>query len=49
LVSQRGQPCPVGWVEPNSLPVELAVRYRELVAQGEDLRVLVAVGAWQWP
>jgi hypothetical protein len=31
-VQQRGQPCPVGWLEPDRLSVELAVQYRELVA-----------------
>ncbi|MFI7546052.1 hypothetical protein [Actinoplanes sp. NPDC049599] len=46
LVKQCGQPCTVGGFEPNPLPVELAVQDGELVAQGEDFRVLVAVGAW---
>jgi hypothetical protein len=31
-VQQRGQPGPVGWVEPDPLPVELALQDRELVA-----------------
>jgi hypothetical protein len=31
------------------LPAELAVQYRELMPQGEDLRVLVAVTARQQP
>jgi hypothetical protein len=48
-VQQRGQPGPVGWIEPDSLPVELALQYRELVAEGEDLRVLVLVAARQQP
>jgi hypothetical protein len=49
LVQQRGQPGPIGWVEPDPLPAELAVQYRELVAQREDLRVLVPVAARQQP
>jgi hypothetical protein len=28
---QRGQPCPVGRLEPDPLPVELALQHRELV------------------
>jgi hypothetical protein len=44
---QRGQPCPVGRLEPDPLRVELALQNRELVPQGEDLRVLVTVTAWQ--
>jgi hypothetical protein len=32
LVQQRGQPCPVGWFEPDPLPAELALQHRELVA-----------------
>jgi hypothetical protein len=31
-VQQRGQPGPIGWVEPDPLSVELAVQHRELVA-----------------
>jgi hypothetical protein len=38
-----------GWVEPDPLLAELAVQHRELVAQREDLRVLVPVAAWQQP
>jgi hypothetical protein len=45
-VQQRGQPDPVGRVEPGPLPVELALQYRQLVAYREDLGVLVAVAAW---
>jgi hypothetical protein len=48
-VEQRSQPCSVGRLEPDSLPVELAVQHRELVPQGEDLRVLVTVTARQEP
>jgi hypothetical protein len=32
MVQQRGQPCAVGWVEPDPLPVELALQHGELVA-----------------
>jgi hypothetical protein len=32
LVEQRGQPCPVGGVEPDPLPAELALQDCELVA-----------------
>jgi hypothetical protein len=49
LVQQCGQPCPIGWVESDPLSAELAVQHRELVAQREDLRVLVSVAAWQQP
>jgi hypothetical protein len=31
-VRQRGQPCPIGWLEPDTLLAELAVQHRELVA-----------------
>jgi hypothetical protein len=46
-VQQRGQPRPVGGVEPYPLPVELALQHRELMAQSQDLHVLVAVAARQ--
>jgi hypothetical protein len=49
LVQQRGQPRPVGRVEPYPLPVEVALQHRELVPEGEDLRVLVPVAAGQQP
>jgi hypothetical protein len=32
LVQQCGQPCPVGWFEPDPLFAELTLQYRELVA-----------------
>jgi hypothetical protein len=44
---QRGQPGPIGGLEPDPLFVELAVQHGELVPQGEDLRVLVPVTARQ--
>jgi hypothetical protein len=44
-VQQRGQPGPIHRLEPDLLPVELALQYRELVAQRQDLDVLVAVAA----
>jgi hypothetical protein len=31
-MQQRGNPCPVGWFEPDSLLAELALQHRELVA-----------------
>lgn len=49
LVQQRSQPGPIGRLEPDPLPVELAVEHRELVTQAEDLRVLVPVTARQQP
>jgi hypothetical protein len=36
-MQQRGQPCAVGWFEPDPLPVELALQHRELVAQDEGV------------
>jgi hypothetical protein len=30
-LQQRGQPCSLGWLEPDLLPAELALQYRELV------------------
>jgi hypothetical protein len=47
-VQQCGQPCPVGWFETDP-PVELALQHSELMAEGEDLGVLVAVAARQQP
>jgi hypothetical protein len=46
-VQQRGQPRAVDRLESNLLPVELALQHRELMAQREDLDVLVAVAAGQ--
>jgi hypothetical protein len=48
-VQQRGQPGPIDRLEPDLLPVELALQHRELVAQRQDLDVLVAVTARQQP
>jgi hypothetical protein len=31
-VQQGGQPCPIGWFEPDALFAELAVQHGELVA-----------------
>jgi hypothetical protein len=42
-VQQRGQPRPIGRCEPDLLPVEVALHHRELVAQRQDLDVLVTV------
>jgi hypothetical protein len=46
-IQQRGQPRPVGRVQPHPLPVELTLQHRELMAQGEDFRLLVPVAARQ--
>jgi hypothetical protein len=46
-VQQRCQPRPIGWFEPDPLPVELALKHRELVPQNEDLGVLVPDAARQ--
>jgi hypothetical protein len=43
-VQQRGQPRPFDRFEPDPLAVELALQHGELVAQRQDLDVLVAVG-----
>jgi hypothetical protein len=32
LVQQRGQPCPVDRLEPDPLPIELALQDRELMS-----------------
>jgi hypothetical protein len=48
-VQQGGKPGPVGLVEADPLPAELPLQYRELVAQSEDLCVLLVVGARQQP
>jgi hypothetical protein len=46
-VQQRGQPRPIDRLEPDPLPVELALQHRELVTQREDLDVLVPVATRQ--
>jgi hypothetical protein len=46
-VQQRRQTRPVGRVEPYPLPIKLTLQHRELMTQGEDLRVLVAVASRQ--
>jgi hypothetical protein len=46
-VQQCGQPRPVGRLEPHPLPVKLPLQHHELVAEGENLCVLVAVAARQ--
>jgi hypothetical protein len=48
-VQQGGQPRSIGGFEPDPMSVELALQYRELVAEGEDLCVFLAVSAWQQP
>ena len=49
LVQQRGQLGPIGRLEPDPLATELTVQHRQLMPQGEDLRVLVTVTARQQP
>jgi hypothetical protein len=44
---QRGQPRSISRREPDLLPVELTLHHRELVAQRQDLDILVAVAARQ--
>lgn len=34
---------PISRLEPDPLPTELALQHRDLIPQGQDLRVLVAV------
>jgi hypothetical protein len=46
-VRQRGQPRPIDRLEPDPLPVELTLQHRELVAQRQDLDVLIGVAAGQ--
>jgi hypothetical protein len=46
-MQQRGQPRPIDRLEPDPLHVELALHHRELVAQRQDLDVLVSVAARQ--
>ena len=48
-VKQSGQPHPIHRLEPDPLPVELALQNRELMAQRQDLDVFVAVAARQQP
>ncbi|MFD5388078.1 hypothetical protein ACFWMG_24690 [Streptomyces sp. NPDC127074] len=43
-VQQRRQERPIAWREPDLVLAELAFQYGDLVAQSEDLRVLVPVG-----
>jgi hypothetical protein len=47
LVQQRRQKRPVGWLEPGSVCSQLALQDHDLVAQGEDLNVLVVVACRQ--
>src|SRR5258705_8659163 len=42
-VQQRGQQCPVARLEPRLLSAQLALQHRDLVAQDEDLGVLVPI------
>jgi hypothetical protein len=42
-VQQRCQECPVNRGEPHFLLAQLTLQHRDLMAQGEDLRIFVAV------
>jgi hypothetical protein len=48
-VQQRREENPVGGIEPHLLPVQLPVQHHDLVAEGEDLRVLGVVAYRQQP
>jgi hypothetical protein len=48
-VQQRGQECSVGWLESDLLWAEVALQHRDLMAQREDLGVLVPITARQQP
>jgi len=45
-VQERREQGAVGGLELNPLTVELALQHGDLVAQGEDLDVLVVIAAW---
>jgi hypothetical protein len=42
---QRGQQYPIGRLEPDLLPAELALQHRELMPYRQDLGVLVVIAA----
>jgi hypothetical protein len=42
-VRQCGQERPVSWSEPHSRCAELSLQHSDLVSQGEDLKVFVAI------
>jgi hypothetical protein len=48
-LEQRGQQRPIGGLETDLLPAELALHHGELVAQGQDLCILVPITAGQQP
>jgi hypothetical protein len=48
-VQQGGQPGPVGRGEPDPVAVQASFKDHDLVPQGEDLGVLVAVAHRQQP
>jgi hypothetical protein len=48
-VQQRREESPVGGIEPHLLPLQLPLQHRDLVAEGEDLRVLGLVAHRQQP
>jgi hypothetical protein len=49
MVQQCRQPRPVGPIEPHPLAIELALQDRELVPQGENLGIFIAVAAREQP
>ncbi|MFJ8026109.1 hypothetical protein [Streptomyces sp. NPDC096311] len=46
-VRQRCQERAIAWREPNPLATEVALQHRDLMAQGEDLCVLVPIAHGQ--
>jgi len=48
-MEQRCQQRPVGWLEPDLLRAKMALQHRDLMAQREDLGVLVPITAGQQP
>ncbi|MFJ8582634.1 hypothetical protein [Micromonospora sp. NPDC093277] len=48
-MQQRCQQRPVGRLEPDLLRAKVALQHSDLMAQREDLGVLVPITAWQQP
>jgi hypothetical protein len=48
-VQQRRQQRPISWAEPRLLGAQLALQHRDLVAQHENLGVLVPIAHRQQP
>jgi hypothetical protein len=47
--SGAARPAAPGWLEPDPLAAEVALQHDDLMAQREDLGVLVPIGARQQP